>query len=37
MRLGRPLKWNPTKEEFVDDEEANSFLRREQREGFEVT
>jgi myo-inositol 2-dehydrogenase/D-chiro-inositol 1-dehydrogenase len=36
MRLGRPLKWNPTKEEFVDDTEANTLLRREQRKGFEV-
>lgn len=37
MRLGRPLKWNPDNEEFVDDAEANSWLKREQRAGFEIT
>jgi predicted dehydrogenase len=36
MRLGRPLKWNPEKQEFVDDKEANSWLKREQRQGFET-
>jgi hypothetical protein len=36
MRLGRPLKWDPAKEEFVGDREANLQLRREQRPGFEV-
>jgi len=36
MRLGRPLKWNPEAESFVDDSEANGWLRREQRAGFEV-
>jgi predicted dehydrogenase len=36
MRLGRPLRWDPEREEFVDDAEANSWLRREQRPGFEV-
>lgn len=37
MRLGRPLKWNPEKEEFVDDKEANQWLSREQRKGFEIS
>lgn len=37
MRLGRPLKWNSDKETFLDDAEANTYLRREQRHGFEVT
>jgi myo-inositol 2-dehydrogenase / D-chiro-inositol 1-dehydrogenase len=36
MRLGRPLKWDPEKEEFPGDAEANSYLKREQRSGFEV-
>ena len=36
MRLGRPLKWNPHQEAFVGDPEANGWLRREQRSGFEV-
>jgi hypothetical protein len=36
MRLGRPLKWDPLREQFVDDSEANSWLARQQRAGFEV-
>lgn len=36
MRLGRPLRWDGQLEKFVDDTEANSHLRREQRAGFEV-
>ena len=36
MRLRRPLKWNPQTETFVGDEEANTFLSRPQRKGFEV-
>jgi predicted dehydrogenase len=36
MRLGRPLKWDPEREEFIDDKEANTWLRREQRKGFET-
>lgn len=31
MRLGRKLKWNPAREKFVDDPEANQWLAREQR------
>ncbi len=37
MRLGRSLKWDPEKEVFPDDAEANAMLGREQRKGFEVT
>jgi predicted dehydrogenase len=36
MRLGRPLQWDPEKEEVVGDREANAHLAREQRKGFEV-
>lgn len=31
MRLARPLKWDPAKEEFIGDAEANSMLSRPQR------
>ena len=36
MRLGRPLKWEPNQEEFIDDKEANTWLKRDQRKGFET-
>lgn len=36
MRLNRSLNWDAQLEEFVGDAEANSLLRREQRDGFEV-
>jgi len=36
MRLGRPLKWNPTKEHFIGDDEANGMLAREYRKGYEI-
>jgi myo-inositol 2-dehydrogenase/D-chiro-inositol 1-dehydrogenase len=36
MRLGRPLKWNPETEQFVGDDQANTWLSREQRKGFET-
>lgn len=36
LRLGRPLRWNPESERFVGDAEADSFIQREQRKGFEV-
>ncbi len=36
MRLGRALKWNPVKREIVGDDQANAFLSRESRKGFEV-
>jgi predicted dehydrogenase len=31
IRLGRKLSWDPDKEEFVGDREANGYLRREMR------
>ena len=31
MRLGRPLKWDPEKQRFVNDEEADKWLSRDQR------
>jgi len=36
MRLGRELKWDPVQEKIIDDDEANSFLSREYRKGFEI-
>ena len=36
MRVGRPLKWNPDTEHFIDAPDADKFLQREQRPGFEV-
>ena len=36
MRLGRPLKWDPEKETFLGDDEANGWLSREQRKGYEI-
>ncbi len=37
LLLGRNLQWDPLKEEFVDDEEANALLSREPRPGFEIS
>jgi predicted dehydrogenase len=34
MRLGRPLKWDPVKEDFVGDAEASGYVAREQREAW---
>ena len=34
--VGRSLKWDPVREEFAGDAEANTWLRREQRKGFET-
>ncbi|TXT39286.1 MAG: oxidoreductase [Planctomycetota bacterium] len=36
MRLGRELKWDPVKREILGDAQANSFLARESRKGFEI-
>ncbi|MEZ6099169.1 MAG: Gfo/Idh/MocA family oxidoreductase [Pirellulaceae bacterium] len=35
-RLNRPLKWNPDTESMVDDEQAQRFVAREARNGFEI-
>jgi hypothetical protein len=34
MKLGRKLQWDPAKELFVNDNEANSMLSRKQRYPF---
>jgi predicted dehydrogenase len=34
--LGRPLRWDPKDEQFLDDSEANSYLTRPRRKGFEL-
>jgi predicted dehydrogenase len=34
--LNRPLKWDPKKEEFVGDAEANKLLSRPRRKGYEL-
>jgi hypothetical protein len=36
IRLGRELNWDPVKREIVGDEEANAFLSRESRQGYEI-
>ena len=36
IRLGRKLTWNPETEQIVGDEDANKWLKREARKGFEV-
>lgn len=36
IRLGRKLQWDPSKERFVNDREADEYLQREQRKGFET-
>jgi hypothetical protein len=36
MRLGRKLRWDPTREEFVGDNEANAMLSRPQREPYRI-
>ena len=36
MRLNRALQWDPVKREIVGDSEANSFLSRESRKGYET-
>jgi predicted dehydrogenase len=36
MRLGRELKWDAEKREIVGDDQANAFLAREYRKGYEI-
>ena len=36
MRLGRKLTWDPQKEQFVGDDEANTWLSRQQRKPYKV-
>ncbi len=37
MKLNRKLRWDPKKETFKKDKEANALLSRPQRKGYEVT
>lgn len=36
MRLNRELRWDPVKREIIGDAQANSFLSRESRKGYEI-
>lgn len=36
MRLDRGIKWDPVKREVIGDAQANSFLSRENRKGYEI-
>ncbi len=36
MLLGRPLKWDPVKEQFIGDDEANGYLGRSYREPWRL-
>ena len=36
MRLDRALEWDPVKREIIGDDQANSFLSRENRRGYEI-
>jgi predicted dehydrogenase len=35
-RLGRALKWNPSREQFINDREANGLLWRQPREDYDL-
>jgi len=37
IRLGRKLQWDPAKEQFVGDEEANSYLSRPMRKPYDYS
>ncbi len=36
LRLGRKLEWDPVREQIVGDDEANTWLSRPQRAGYEI-
>jgi hypothetical protein len=36
IRLKRKLKWDPQKEQFVGDDEANRMLSRPQRKPYQI-
>lgn len=36
IRLGRELNWDPNTRQIIGDEEANAFLARESRKGYEI-
>jgi len=35
LRLGRTVRWNPERKRFVGDREAERWVAREQRKGFD--
>jgi predicted dehydrogenase len=37
IRLGRKLNWDPAKEQYVGDAEANQFVAREMRKGYDYS
>ncbi|MBC8351721.1 MAG: hypothetical protein H8E66_07015 [Planctomycetes bacterium] len=37
LRLGRAVTYDPKTETFGDDKQANSFIARDQRKGYEIT
>jgi hypothetical protein len=37
MLLGRKIKWDPEKQEFIGDDEANRLTRRRQRKPYQIT
>ena len=37
LQLGRQLRWDPTNELFIADEEADALLSREQRAGYQIS
>ena len=36
MRVGRRLKFDAAKEHFIDDAEANTYLAKQYRKGYEL-
>ena len=36
LMLGRELKWDPDKEHFVDDEQAQAFVSRHRRDAYSL-
>jgi hypothetical protein len=36
IRLGRKLNWDAVAQQIVGDDEANAWLKREQRAGYEI-
>ena len=34
--VGRPLRWDPAREQFIGDDQANAYLERPRRAGFEL-
>jgi hypothetical protein len=35
--LGRPVKWDPDQESFINDQEAAKHIHREYRKGYELS